>query len=177
MTQGMLLSPRPAARRRSQAERSAETREKLIAAAIACLHRTGYSATTITTVAEEADVSRGAMTHQFPAKTDLMLAVVRAVVREDGRLHDAALERLGAGGWMEQLPDIMWDIISRPAGIAVMEIMLASRADPELAGKLRALQTAIDADARLWVDRRIRAAGERGGRLMLTGRRRAGTTG
>lgn len=159
MTQGMLLPPRPAARRRSQAERSAETREKLIAAAIACLHRTGYSATTITTVAEEADVSRGAMTHQFPAKTDLMLAVVRAVVREDGRLHDAALERLGAGSWMEQLPDIMWDIISRPAGIAVMEIMLASRADPELAGKLRALQTAIDADARLWVDRRIRAAG------------------
>lgn len=151
------IAARPA--RRSQRERSAVTQDKLIAAAITCLHRTGYSATTITTVAEEADVSRGAMTHQFPAKTDLMLAVVRAVVREDGRLHDAAVARLGAAGWLDQLPEIMWSVISRPAGIAVMEIMLASRSDPTLATRLRALQTAIDADARVWVDRRLRAAG------------------
>ena len=88
-----------------------------------------------------------------------MLAVVRAVVREDGRLHDAAAERIGAAEWMNHLPRIMWDVISRPAGIAVMEIMLASRADPNLATQLRALQTAIDADAQIWLDRRLRAAG------------------
>lgn len=152
-----MTTPRPP--RRSQAERSADTRDKLIQAAITCLHRTGYSATTVSTVAQEAGVSRGAMTHQFPAKTDLMLAVVRTVVREDGELHDAAAARLGAAEWLNQLPEVMWSVISRPAGIAVMEIMLASRADPELATQLRALQTAIDADARVWVQRRIRAAG------------------
>lgn len=162
MTQGMLLPPRAvdaAPRRRSQAERSASTRDKLIAAAIACLHRTGYSATTVSTVAEEAGVSRGAMTHQFPAKTDLMLAVVQAVVEEDGRLHDAAAERMGLAEWMNRLPETMWSVISRPAGIAVMEIMLASRSDPELATQLRAVQTAIDAHAQIWISRRLRAAG------------------
>ncbi len=39
------LASRPA--RRPQAERSAETRARLIAAAIACLHRLGYGATTV----------------------------------------------------------------------------------------------------------------------------------
>lgn len=154
-----MTDPAPVRRRRTQSERSAETREKLIQAAITCLHRTGYSATTITTVAEEAQVSRGAMTHQFPAKTDLMLAVVRAVVKEDGRLHDAAAARLGAQQWLNALPETMWGVISRPAGIAVMEIMLASRSDPDLAAQLRRLQTAIDADAQVWLDQRIRSAG------------------
>ena len=41
----------PMAIRRPQAQRSAETQAKLIAAAIACLHRVGYSATTVTMVA------------------------------------------------------------------------------------------------------------------------------
>lgn len=145
--------------RRSQAERTRNTRAKLVQAAIICLHQGGYSATTITTVAREAKVSRGAMTHQFPAKTDLMLAVVGSVFEADGRLYNAAAEIMDPVGWLLALPETMWSVISRPSGIAVMEIMLASRSDPELAAELRKLQTAIDKRAHAWSSDRYRAAG------------------
>ncbi len=53
----------------------------------------------------------------------------------------------------------MWDVISRPSGIAVIEIMLASRSDPDLADELRAAQLQIDQDAHAWVIEREAAAG------------------
>ncbi len=171
MTQGVLLPPlgarggaMPASRspsrpRRSQAERSADTREKLIQAAITCLHRTGYSATTISTVADEAGVSRGAITHQFPAKTDLMLAVVDAAFEQDAAFYRDAVTGMEPGQFLVDLPELMWSVMSRPGGIAVMEVMLASRSDPELAEKLRALQSGIDDRAHLWSRERLLAAG------------------
>ncbi len=172
MTHGMLVPPRrpirvpamtestePRRQRRPQAERSADTRAKLIQAAVVCLHRTGYSATTITTVADEAGVSRGAMTHQFPAKTDLMLAVVEAVFEEDGELYGRSIARMEPAAWLLALPETMWEVMSRPAGIAVLEIMLASRSDPELGAPLRALQGRIDEQAHRWSEERVRAAG------------------
>ncbi len=145
--------------RRPQAERSADTRAKLIAAAIACLHRTGYSATTVSTVAAEARVSRGAMTHQFPAKTDLMLAVVEHVFEEDSAFYAQSIAAMDPGQFLLGLPEMMWAVISRPAGIAVIEIMLASRSDPGLAERLRELQSAIDVRAHKWSGERVRAAG------------------
>lgn len=148
---------RPA--RRPQAERSADTRAKLIQAAITCLHRTGYSATTVSTVAEEAGVSRGAMTHQFPAKTDLMLAVVEAVFSADAQVYNDTIAKMSAGDWLVALPETMWSVMSAPSGIAVMEIMLASRSDPDLGDQLRRLQGRIDARAHVWSEERIRAAG------------------
>jgi AcrR family transcriptional regulator len=153
--------PTPALKRprRPQAERSADTRAKLIEAAISGLHRLGYAATTVTVVAEAAGVSRGAMTHQFPAKTDLMLAVVRAVFEKDGDQYRRSVGILSPVEWMRQLPAVMWEVISQPSGIAVMEIMLASRSDPELAEKLRIIQQRIDVEAHAWVVERHEDAG------------------
>lgn len=154
-------SPSSSARplRRPQAERSADMRAKLIEAAIVCLHRTGYSATTVSTVATEAGVSRGAMTHQFPAKTDLMLAVVQHVFEQDTAFYTHTIAAMDPKQFLLDLPDMMWGVISRPAGIAVIEIMLASRADPGLAERLRELQSDIDERSHRWSGERIRAAG------------------
>ena len=173
MTAGVLVPPPPRGKvsrmtdtkapirrvRRPQAERSADTRAKLIEAAITCLHRTGYSATTISTVAAEAGVSRGAMTHQFPAKTDLMLAVVQSVFEQDSAFYNHTIAVMDPKQFLLGLPDMMWGVISRPAGIAVMEIMLASRSEPGLAEQLRDLQNDIDKRAHGWSGERIRAAG------------------
>jgi AcrR family transcriptional regulator len=149
--------PRPP--RRSHAERNADTRAKLIQAAITCLHRTGYSAATVSTIVEEAGVSRGSITHQFPAKTDLMLAVVKAVFDDDGQIYNQTMAAMDPMDWLLELPETMWSVMSRPSGIAVMEIMLASRSDPELAEKLRELQSQIDVQAHKWSEERIRATG------------------
>jgi len=150
-------TPKPA--RRPQAERTAEMRARLIQAAITCLFRTGYTSTTVSAVADEAGVSRGAMTHHFKAKTDLMLAVVQSVFESDSDAYNQTIREMAPAVWLERLPQTMWGVMSKPSGIAVMEIMLASRSDPELGEQLRALQKAIDERAHLWSAERIRAAG------------------
>jgi AcrR family transcriptional regulator len=150
--------PKPR-QRRPQAERSADTRAKLIQAAITCLNKTGYSATTVSTVAEEAGVSRGAMTHQFPAKSDLMIAVVEAVFLDDSDMYNRSVVEMDPVDWLLALPETMWQVMSRPSGIAVMEVLLASRSDAELAEKLTRAQTQIDTRAHKWSGDRVRAAG------------------
>jgi AcrR family transcriptional regulator len=134
--------------RRSQAERSGQTRERVLAAAIDCLHRRGYAATTTLAVAESAGLSRGAMLHQFPTREELLLYVVRAVYEQELLIYAQRMaaiadprERLRA------LPRIVWEVLSRPAGVAVLEVLQGSRSDPALAGQVRALQTRIEADS------------------------------
>jgi len=150
--------PTPGRPRRSQAERSAGTRGRLIEAAISCLHRLGYGGTTVTLVAQEAGVSRGAMTHQFAAKTDLMLAVVRAVFDKDGRDYARYIAAVSPRDFLRTLPATMWEVISQPSGVAVMEIMLAARSDPELAEKFRLLESGMAAEAHDWLIERLAAA-------------------
>jgi AcrR family transcriptional regulator len=147
--------------RRPQAERTADMRTKLFEAAIICLNRSGYSATTVSTVAAEAKVSRGAMTHHFPAKTDLMLAVVEYVFEQDSAFYNNAINVMDPVRFLVDLPEMMWGVISRPAGIAVIEIMLASRSEPGLGERLRDLQSDIDIRSHKWVEDRVAAAGFR----------------
>ena len=137
--------------RRPQAERSAETRAKLIEAAIQCLHKNGYTATTLASVADAAGVSRGAITHHFASKADLAIAVVTAVNDETMAFYEAHRERLDAATYLRRLPELLWEVESRPAGIATMEVFLAARADDKLATRLAELQrgTEIRATASL----------------------------
>jgi len=145
--------------RRPQAERSAETRARLIEASIACLHRVGYGLTTVGMVADEAGVSRGALTHQFPNKIDLMVAVVQHVFEQEAAYYTKALDAKPAAEALSYLPEIMWEVLSRPPAIAVTEIMLATRSDATLSEKLRLMQTEIDRVSRERITSRIAAAG------------------
>jgi AcrR family transcriptional regulator len=150
------ISPRPA--RRSQAERNAESRARLIEAAITCLHRSGYAGTTVSMVATEAGLSRGGMTHQFPTKVDLMLAVVRTEFDEDVAFYENTFTTQNLRRALADLPLTLWTRLNRPAAIAVTEIMLASRSDPDLAEKLRLMQAEIDRLARTAIAQRMIAA-------------------
>lgn len=116
--------------RRTQAERSATTRASILKAAVTCLYKHGYGATTTVSVAASAKVSRGAMLHHFPSKADLMLATLNHVLelnRADflsaaARIDDA-WERYAA------LPDLRLSVARQPAGVAFTEIMVGARSD------------------------------------------------
>jgi len=156
--------PRPPRRaggaRRTQAERSAETQRKLIDAAIAVLHRVGYAAATSALIAEEAGVSRGAMLHQYPTKVDLMLTVVSDVYqRETQEYRRRGASAPSARERFFQFPEMMWDVLTRPSAIAVLEIMVGSRSDPELAARLAPLKKQIDATSRATVEQVLKEAG------------------
>src|SRR5436305_1161301 len=62
--------------RRTQAERRAETRGRLLDATIESLGEVGYAATTVRGVADRAGVSQGATTHHFPHRVKLITAAV-----------------------------------------------------------------------------------------------------
>lgn len=132
--------------RRSQAERTASMRARLIDAAIVCLDRLGYSATTLATIAEEAGVSRGGMLHQFPSKVDLMLAVVAYASGADERApppqpEDAFPDKRA---FFMSLTDVVWKAQTTPAVMAKLEIMVAARSDKVLAEKLPAMFNEIE---------------------------------
>lgn len=146
--------------RRTQESRSAETRARLLEAAIQSLYSRGYSATTTMAVAADAKVSRGAMLHQFPTKVDMMLFVVESVYAEEMVLYremlaafDDPKERLLS------LPEVMWKVLSRPEGVAVLEVLQGARSDEELNRRLKPLQIAIEKDSFIAVDMVAEAAG------------------
>jgi len=150
---------RTTAERRTQAERSADTQHKLIEAAIAVLHRVGYGATTTGLIADEAGVSRGAMLHQYPTKVDLMLAVVAEVYQRETVEYRRRGEGDSPRERLYQFPDLMWDLLTRPSAMAVLEIMMGSRSDPELARRLAPLQRQIEATSRATVERLLKEGG------------------
>jgi len=137
-----------ARRRRTQAERSAGTRAALLDAAIRALHEHGYGATTTMLVAEEAGVSRGAMLHQFRTKADLMTFVVEEVYEEELQRYAERFRSMTDPREMTlAYPGIVWDVLSRASGVAVLEILQGSRSDHVLAEKLAPIQARIEEDA------------------------------
>ncbi len=119
--------------RRSNVERSAATRSKVIAAAIQCLYELGYEGTTVILVAKRAGVSRGAAQHQFPSKVDLMMAVTAHVVEQLTHIRKDFWENIPKDmGHLSQVAETSWDYHSQPENVALFEIMMATRNDEEL---------------------------------------------
>jgi len=95
--------------------RGAKTRALLIDAAINCLARYGYAATTTPMVAEMCGFSRGALQQQFPTRTDLMLAVIQATVEERDAFYADKRELVPAGKErFIAITDLTWATSSRP---------------------------------------------------------------
>jgi AcrR family transcriptional regulator len=69
--------PKPARKRKSQAERSELTRNRVVEAASQLIRLRGYSGLSTEEISRRAGVSRGAQRHHFPTKNDLMLATLR----------------------------------------------------------------------------------------------------
>ena len=121
--------------RRTNVERSATTRGKLIAAAIDLLYREGYSATTTISVAAKAHVSRGAMLHQFPTRVELLLAVAENITAEQSRYRRERLLADKFNSPMERFiasANVSWEVHSQPSAIALLEIIMATRSDRDL---------------------------------------------
>ncbi len=65
--------------RRSQADRSAATRDALVAAGRSLFGAQGFAAVGTEAIVRAAGVSRGALYHQFADKSELFAAVVEDV--------------------------------------------------------------------------------------------------
>ncbi|MGA2393463.1 MAG: TetR/AcrR family transcriptional regulator [Candidatus Lustribacter sp.] len=126
--------------RRSQEQRSAETRERLLVAAIDCIGRSGYVDATTTLIAQRAKVSRGALQHHFASKADLIVAVIDRVADElNLRFDVAALTAEPLERRVAAIVDRYWDVFMGPSFRAVLSISLSVAGEPALARRLTAV--------------------------------------
>jgi AcrR family transcriptional regulator len=123
-----------------QEERSAETRRRLLEAAIACLNERGYTGTTTTEIAGRAGVSRGAQVHHFRHKEELVIGALEHICARRLAELEYAFEELPVGGLefrLETLIDLMWAAFRGPSFYAWLELLVASRTEPILRAAVR----------------------------------------
>lgn len=114
-------------------ERTKKSKETICNAAIWCLDKYGYTETSIQRIVEQAEVSRGALTHHFPSKEDLIVESVERL-----------LQRTMDVGWQGKHPesnirDILkwiWKNLDTMQGRALVEVLMASRTDTRLNARI-----------------------------------------
>ncbi len=142
----------PVRGRRTQEERSADTRARLLDATIESLIEVGYAGTTTAIIAERAGLSRGAQVHHFPTKSALVASAVR---------HHAAQQVLRLEAETELIlrtPDrlsaffvALRSTFSGRPFCATLELLVAARTDPELRTAVETAQSEVECGVeRLW---------------------------
>jgi len=117
---------------RTQKERRDETRRVVLDATVECLMDVGFAKTTTLEVQRRAGVSRGALLHHFPAKSELLVAAVRHLAKMRGReLNELAARLPEDGARVDAAIDLLWESFSGPLFYVAMELRAAARTDPE----------------------------------------------
>ena len=148
--------------RRTQAERSAAMRTRLLDATIECLVNYGYAGTTTPRVAQLAGVTRGAQIHHFRSKEDLVVAAiehlaqqrVQTAMREFGRMQTSSDP-------VATVLEFLWEAHQGPMFVATVELWIAARTDDVLAAHIERVEplvnsTLISAIAQLVPDHAMR---------------------
>jgi AcrR family transcriptional regulator len=131
--------------RRSQAERSAATRDALLDATIACLVENGYANTTTSRVAERAGVSRGAHLHHFQTRQALVAAAMERLAERRGAELLAAAEDLPQGRErLVQGLDLLWASYANPLFQAALDLWSHARTDADLRERLVPVERRLD---------------------------------
>lgn len=122
---------------RTQEQRSADTRQRILEATIALLVEVGYARTSTWAVCERAGVSRGALLHHFPTRISLFVTAVSYLAsipldQLDTMLAKATPEE-GVGVFM----DWLWSTLEGDLFSVGLELIAAARTEPELKDVLR----------------------------------------
>lgn len=127
----------PKRTRRTQQERSAETRQRLLEATIDLLIERGYARLTTADIAKRAGVSNGARVHHFPTKEELVVAANRELYANAVSLGTARSK--SARHSKHPIKDCFDDLISLYFGrwfLGSLDATVAARTDKGLGRKL-----------------------------------------
>jgi AcrR family transcriptional regulator len=136
----------PTRTRRTQAERSEETRARILDAAVQVLSTRGYAGFRTAEVATQAGVSRGALTHHFPSRDELLVAVVADVFRRSGELG-----RTRAGS-VHSVDEAIGSLLSDSRDFFFSELFLVAM---DLAIQGRLAQSGLDPVGKISADARL----------------------
>ncbi len=126
------------ATRRTNEERTAETRARLMRAAVDALVELGWSGATTNEIARRAGVSRGAMLHHYPSKADLVAGAVEHLIDLRRARFEASMGALRRGERpVGSILETIWEIYAGETLDAWLELVVAGRTDPALGATLR----------------------------------------
>lgn len=123
--------------RRTQPERTAAMRARLLEATVECLLERGYAGTTTTLVSERAGVSRGAQLHHFPSKQALVLAAVEELSTRRGEdLRRAAARMPDGPDRVRAVVEMLAEHFASPVFAAALELLVAALMGQDLGAQL-----------------------------------------
>lgn len=138
---------RPA--RRTNEERSRETRTRLLEAMVTNLNEVGYAAATAKLAIERAGVSRGAALHHFPSRVDLILeTALYTIEAQNAYRANIGQQVADPRERLIRVLDVVWESWNRPHAIALLEIMIGARSDPELRERFPPIMKQIEVGQR-----------------------------
>lgn len=117
-------TPRTPRARRTQAERTAATRERILAAVVASIAEQGFQRTTASEIARRAGVTWGAVQHHFGAKEGILDAVLEDSVE---RLAERTAEIPADAPLAERVARFVegaWEHFASPHYRSMLEILL-----------------------------------------------------
>lgn len=114
-------------------KKSGVTRTRILEAAVECLATIGYNATSTTTVAKYAGLTRAAMLYHFPNRLALIEAVVYYVTRRRVEMQHQGQGNLEKDETFRyRALESNWEQLQTREFFAFSELAMASRTDPEL---------------------------------------------
>lgn len=132
----------PQRKRRTQVERSEQTRRQLIDAAIDLILEDGLSHATVVDICRRAEVTTGALQHHFGSKGMLVASVVTELfvpftreIEPLARPASIPLEKR-----VRRLVERYWRIYGDPRYFAVLEVLNAVRYDPVIGETVRSFR-------------------------------------
>jgi len=138
----------------TQREKQAiKSKNAIFEATIHCLDKYGYAMTSTSRITQEAGISRGALTHHFPSKEDLIVETTNKILRptinpprkpppNDGQ----TLEEYEMSVIKNDLFRLWQQVVNTAEGRALLEILVAFRTDKKLRDRVKP-------DLLLWNDR------------------------
>src|SRR5262245_4162736 len=131
-----------AERRRTQAERRAETTEALLDATIEAIAELGYHGATTAEICARAGVTHGALFHHFDTRVDLVLAALARLTERRIANYVEFAAQVHAAGKPIELLRMVWQLARDRVAVVWAELTFAARTDPELRAHV---QPALDA--------------------------------
>jgi AcrR family transcriptional regulator len=144
--------PARARERRSHAERTAETRAKIIAAVVEGISEVGFARTTAAEITRRAGVTWGAVQHHFGDKDGILVAVLEdSFDRFSARLDEIPIEDASFEKRASLFIDRAWEHIGSPLYRSTFEILLDQAGREELTDEPSWQQRMFRAWDRIWM--------------------------
>lgn len=132
-------------------DRSRATRQRLLEATVRCLAERGWTAATVSVIAKEAGISRGALQHHFPTREALVVTALEYMFEERTALVERTDAAAGSGaGRVHAVVHDLTELYTGDLFRASLQAWTAAAADAQLREVIEPLERRFARKAHAW---------------------------